>query len=64
MKIVKLLAVAATALVLSACIERESKNHPPFEPTTTQSDEQKQALKKLATEAKNNYDAKKSTTTH
>ncbi len=64
MKNITLLTLLAVSLLLTACIERENKNHPPFEPTTIQTDEQKNALMKLEKEARANYEAKKKNSTH
>ena len=48
MKMIKLSALLLGALLYTGCIETENKNHPPFEPTTIQTEEQKDALMKLA----------------
>ncbi|PHS42355.1 MAG: hypothetical protein COB07_01035 [Sulfurovum sp.] len=63
MKNITLLSLVAVALLFTACVETENKNHTPFEPTT-QTVEQKNALKKLAKEAEANYEAKKKNSTH
>jgi len=64
MKKITLITLAATAFLFTACIESESKNHPPYEPKTIQTDEQKDALNKLVKEAEANYKANKNTATH
>lgn len=53
-----ILGIAFTAYFLSEGIGAESKNHPPFEATTTMTPEMKQDLKKLVNEAEANYRAK------
>jgi len=63
MKNITLITLAATAFLFTACIESESKNHPPYEPTV-QSDEQKIALMKLVDKAEANYNANKNSSTH
>ena len=63
MKNITLITLTATAFLFTACIEGESKNHPPYEPTV-QTAEQKSALHKLAKEAEANYQAKKNSSTH
>jgi len=64
MKNMKLLSVlAATAFLFTGCIERENKNHPPFEPTV-QTDEQRAALKKLEQKTRANYEANKKNSVH
>jgi len=42
----KYLLLLIVGLSFTACLEGESKNHPPFEPTTIQTDEQKKELNK------------------
>ena len=64
MKKITLITLAATAFLFTACMESESKNHPPYNPKTIQTDEQKDALNKLAKEAEANYKAKKKSSTH
>jgi len=64
MKKITLITLAATAFLFTACMESESKNHPPYDPETIQTDEQKDALNKLAKEAEANYKAKKKSSTH
>ena len=64
MKIIKLSALLLGALLFTGCIETENKNHPPFEPTTIQTAEQKDALMKLAKKARANYEANKNKSTH
>ena len=51
-------------LSFTACLEGESKNHPPFQPTTIQTDEQKEELRKLVIKARANYEANLKNTTH
>jgi len=64
MKKSTLITLSAVAFLFTACIESESKNHPPYEPKTIQTDEQKDALHKLVKKAEANYKAKKNSTTH
>ena len=53
------LAVAATLALLNGCFDPVPKNHPPFEPTTVQTSEQKEVLMKMVNEAEANYKANK-----
>lgn len=64
MKKITLFTLLGAVFLSTACIEVENKNHPPFEPTTIQTAEQKSELKKLANEAKANYNEKKKSSTH
>ena len=62
MKMIKLSVLLLGALLFTGCME--NKNHPPFEPTTIQTAEQKDALMKLEKKARANYEANKNKSTH
>ena len=60
----KHLLLLIVGLSFTACLEGESKNHPPFEPTTIQTDAQKEELHKLAIKARARYEANLKNTAH
>ena len=64
MKKTTLATLTASAFLFTACIESESKNHPPYEATSIQTPEMKSALKKLVKKAEINYHANKDSSTH